>query len=92
MRRASIPSPSLGRSLIVVPLVGKLMSACRSGAGDEDREGSRRPYAHFVYLRTMLLNCRASDVMDKHEDTDFMITEDMDSEDDDDSRFTELTD
>ena len=50
------------------------------------------PYAHFVYLRTMLLNCRASDVMDKHEDTDFMITEDMDSEDDDDSRFTELTD
>lgn len=22
------------------------------------------PYAHFVYLRTMLLNCRASDVVE----------------------------
>ena len=27
----------------------------------------------------MLLNCLASDVMDKYEDTDFMITEEMDS-------------
>ncbi len=48
------------------------------------------PYAHFVYLRTMLLNCRASDVMDHHDDTDFMITEDMDS-DDDDTRFSEVS-
>jgi len=38
----------------------------------------------------MLLNCRASDVMDLHDDTDFMITEDMDS-DDDDTRFSEVS-
>jgi hypothetical protein len=49
------------------------------------------PYAHYVYLRTMLLNCRASDVMDNYDDTDFMITEEMD-DDDDDTRFSEVTD
>jgi hypothetical protein len=41
------------------------------------------PYAHFVYLRTMLLNCRASDIMDSDSDiTDFVTTEDMNDSDD----------